>query len=224
MDYLCDMNLKNITISLAATLIVAACAPKSDMDKYIDGLMSRMTLEQKIGQLNLHSAPGFISAIRVTEEDENVKLLRAGQLGGLYGTGNTEYIRDIQQIALESGAGIPLIIGMDVIHGFQTVFPVPLALSAWTSSTASRPCSRCRWPFPRPGTWTWWSRRPGLPRRRRLRPASTGCSARWWTSAGTPAGAGSWKVAVRTRTWAARSRRPMSAAIRVRTASMTTTR
>ena len=129
MDYLCDMNLKNITIALAATLFAAACAPKSDMDKYIDDLMSRMTLEQKIGQLNLHSAPGFISAIRVTEEDENVKLLRAGQLGGLYGTGNTEYIRDIQQIALESGAGIPLIIGMDVIHGFQTVFPVPLALS-----------------------------------------------------------------------------------------------
>ncbi len=123
------MNLKNITLALAATLSVAACAPKSDMDKYIDDLMSRMTLEQKIGQLNLHSAPGFISAIRVTEEDENVKLLRAGQLGGLYGTGNTEYIRDIQKIALESGAGIPLIIGMDVIHGFQTVFPVPLALS-----------------------------------------------------------------------------------------------
>ena len=52
MDYLCDMNLKNITIALAATVSVAACAPKSDMDKYIDDLMSRMTLEQKIGQLN----------------------------------------------------------------------------------------------------------------------------------------------------------------------------
>jgi len=123
------MNVKSITLFIAAALSLAACTPKSDMDKYIDDLMSRMTLEQKIGQLNLHSAPGFISALKVTEEDENVKLLRAGQLGGLYGTGNTEYIRDIQQIALESGAGIPLIIGMDVIHGFQTVFPVPLALS-----------------------------------------------------------------------------------------------
>ena len=123
------MKLKNIAIGLAAALSVAACAPKSDMDKYIDDLMSRMTLEQKIGQLNLHSASGFISALRVTEEDENVKLLRAGRLGGIYGSGNTEYLREIQKVALESGAGIPLITGMDVIHGFETVFPVPLALS-----------------------------------------------------------------------------------------------
>ncbi len=123
------MKLKNIAIAIAAALSVAACAPKSDMDKYIDDLMSRMTLEQKIGQLNLHSASGFISALRVTEEDENVKLLRAGQLGGIYGSGNVEYLREIQKVALESGAGIPLITGMDVIHGFETVFPVPLALS-----------------------------------------------------------------------------------------------
>ena len=123
------MKLKNITIAFAAALTVAACAPKSDMDKFIDDLMSRMTLEQKIGQLNLHSASGFISALRVTEEDENVKLLRAGHLGGIYGSGNVEYLREIQKVALESGAGIPLITGMDVIHGFETVFPVPLALS-----------------------------------------------------------------------------------------------
>ena len=99
------------------------------MDRFIDDLMGRMTLEQKIGQLNLHSASGFVSALRVTEEDENVKLLRAGKLGGIYGSGNVEYLRDIQKIAMESGAGIPLITGMDVIHGYQTVFPVPLALS-----------------------------------------------------------------------------------------------
>lgn len=99
------------------------------MDRFIDNLMGKMTLEQKIGQLNLHSASGFVSALRVTEEDENVKLLRAGKLGGIYGSGNVEYLRDIQKIAMESGAGIPLITGMDVIHGYQTVFPVPLALS-----------------------------------------------------------------------------------------------
>ena len=63
------MNVRNITFALAAALSLAACTSKSDMDRYIDDLMSRMTLEQKIGQLNLHSAPGFISAERVTEED-----------------------------------------------------------------------------------------------------------------------------------------------------------
>jgi beta-glucosidase len=109
------------------------------MDKYIDDLMSRMTLEQKIGQLNLHSAPGFISAEKVTEEDENAKLLRQGLLGGIYGSGNPELLRQCQEIALESGAGIPLIFGMDVIHGHETVFPVPLALStSWNPSLVER--------------------------------------------------------------------------------------
>ena len=56
------MNVKTIALALAIVLVAAACTPKSDMDRYIDDLMSRMTLEQKIGQLNLHSAPGFISA------------------------------------------------------------------------------------------------------------------------------------------------------------------
>ena len=110
-------------------VLMTACSPKSDMDRFIDELMGRMTLEQKIGQLNLHSAPGFISAERVTEDDENTKLLRQGLLGGVYGSGNPELMRQCQEIALESGAGIPLIFGLDVIHGHETVFPVPLGLS-----------------------------------------------------------------------------------------------
>ena len=123
-------------LTVAALSLFCGCSNGSGsasadakMDHFIDDLMGRMTLEQKIGQLNLHSASGFVSALRVTEEDENVKLLRAGKLGGIYGSGNVEYLRDIQKIAMESGAGIPLITGMDVIHGYQTVFPVPLALS-----------------------------------------------------------------------------------------------
>lgn len=133
------MNVRNITFSLAAALSMAACTPKSDMDRYIDDLMSRMTLEQKIGQLNLHSAPGFISAEKVTEEDENAKLLRQGLLGGIYGSGNPELLRQCQEIALSSGAGIPLIFGMDVIHGHETVFPVPLALStSWDMELIER--------------------------------------------------------------------------------------
>ena len=121
--------MKRFSLFLLAGLLLAACAPKSPMDQYVDELMSRMTLEQKIGQLNLHSAPGFISAERVTEDDENMKLLRQGLLGGIYGANNFELMRQCQEIALESGAGIPLIFGLDVIHGHETVFPVPLGLS-----------------------------------------------------------------------------------------------
>ena len=120
---------KTILAAASTILLLAGCAQKSEMDKFVDDLLSKMTIEEKIGQLNLHSAAGFISALKVTEEDENVKMLRAGQLGGLYGTGNVEYLTEIQKIALESGHGIPLIFGMDVIHGHETVMPIPLAMS-----------------------------------------------------------------------------------------------
>jgi beta-glucosidase len=117
-------------LSLSALVLLVCCsAPKSDMDRYVDDLMSRMTLDQKIGQLNLHSSPGFISAERVTEEDENTKMLREGLLGGIYGGSNPVVLRRAQEIAVEAGAGIPLIFGMDVIHGHETVFPIPLAMS-----------------------------------------------------------------------------------------------
>ena len=126
--------MKRLFLVAASLLLLVGCARKSEMDKFIDDLLSEMTIEEKIGQLNLHSASGFVSALRVTEEDENVKMLRAGQLGGLYGSGNVEYLTQIQQIALESGHGIPLIFGMDVIHGHETVMPIPLAMStSWNT-------------------------------------------------------------------------------------------
>ena len=130
---------KTTCILMMLAVLMTACTPKSEMDRFLDELMGRMTLEQKIGQLNLHSAPGFISAERVTEDDENTKLLRQGLLGGVYGSGNPALLRQCQEIALASGAGIPLIFGMDVIHGHETVFPVPLGLStSWNMDLIER--------------------------------------------------------------------------------------
>ncbi|MBR0285682.1 MAG: beta-glucosidase BglX [Bacteroidales bacterium] len=127
------------TAILVTACLVAACTAKSPMDTYIDNVMSRLTLEQKIGQLNLHSTPGFISAERVMEEDENAQLLNKGLLGGLYGSPNPTLLRQYQEIALNRGAGIPLIFGMDVIHGHQTVFPIPLGLStSWNMELIER--------------------------------------------------------------------------------------
>ena len=123
------------TLLLAGlALVVAACAPKSEMDKYIDDLMGKMTVQEKIGQLNLHTMPGLVTGAKLSDDDDNVKALQAGQLGGVFGSSNTEAIRQMQEIAVSSGSKIPLITGMDVIHGFQTVFPIPLALStSWNT-------------------------------------------------------------------------------------------
>ena len=122
------MNHKTLLLA-ALAIIVAACTPKSDMDKYIDDLMGRMTLQEKIGQLNLHTMTSLITGAKLSDDDANVKAIQAGQLGGVFGSGDMKALRMMQEIAVESGAKIPLITGMDVIHGYQTVFPIPLALS-----------------------------------------------------------------------------------------------
>ncbi|MBO6062530.1 MAG: beta-glucosidase, partial [Bacteroidales bacterium] len=96
------MNHKTLLLAGLA-LVVAACAPKSEMDKYIDDLMGRMTLQEKIGQLNLHTMPGLVTGAKLSSDDANVKALQAGQLGGVFGSSNTEAIRQMQEIAVSSG-------------------------------------------------------------------------------------------------------------------------
>ena len=99
-----------------------------DMDRFIDDLMKRMTLEEKIGQLNL-PVTGEITTGQA--KSSNVaKRIRAGEVGGLFNLKGVERIRDVQKQAVEeSRLGIPLLFGMDVIHGYETVFPIPLGLS-----------------------------------------------------------------------------------------------
>lgn len=108
---------------------ISSCQQKSEMDSFIDDLMSKMTIEEKIGQLNLHSYAGFRSAEKVNTDDENVKQLMAGQMGGMYGISNVDVLRQLQDLALQTKNGIPLFFGLDIIHGHETVFPIPLAIS-----------------------------------------------------------------------------------------------
>lgn len=98
------------------------------MDRFIDDLMKKMTLEEKIGQLNL-PVTGEITTGQA--KSSNVaKRIRAGEVGGLFNLKGVERIRDVQKQAVEeSRLGIPLLFGMDVIHGYETVFPIPLGLS-----------------------------------------------------------------------------------------------
>lgn len=102
---------------------------KPEMDRFIDGIMKKMTLEEKLGQLNL-PASGDITTGQAQSSGIAQKI-REGKVGGLFNIREVQKIREVQRIAMEeSRMKIPLIIGMDVIHGYRTVFPIPLGIAA----------------------------------------------------------------------------------------------
>ena len=98
------------------------------MDKFISELMSRMTLDEKLGQLNLPPSDDIVTGQTI---NSNIgAAVAAGQVGGTFNIKGAAKIRDLQKIAVENTRlGIPLLFGMDVIHGYETIFPIPLGLS-----------------------------------------------------------------------------------------------
>lgn len=101
----------------------------SPKDKFITELMSQMTLDEKIGQLNLPTA-GDITTGQASSSDIAQKI-QQGKVGGLFNIKTVAKIKEVQKIAVEkSRLKIPLIFGMDVIHGYETTFPIPLGLSS----------------------------------------------------------------------------------------------
>lgn len=117
-----------ILLALLAALSARLPAEDKKMKAFVNELMGRMTLEEKIGQLNLPGA-GDITTGQAGNSDIAGKI-KKGQVGGLFNIKGVAKIRAVQKVAVEnSRLKIPLIFGMDVIHGYETVFPIPLGLS-----------------------------------------------------------------------------------------------
>lgn len=120
-----------VSIMLAGCWFVSATVAgreTSKMDRFIDALMNRMTLQEKIGQLNLPVSGNIVTG-EAKSSDIAAKIAR-GEVGGLFNLKGVVNIRALQEIAVEkSRLKIPLLFGMDVIHGYETVFPIPLALA-----------------------------------------------------------------------------------------------
>lgn len=119
------------TFSIVSAVAIASAysqQSQSEMDLFIDNLLNKMTLEEKIGQLNLPVTGEIVTG---QAQSSNVaKRIRAGEVGGLFNLKGVERIREVQRQAVEeSRLGIPLLFGMDVIHGYETVFPIPLGIS-----------------------------------------------------------------------------------------------
>lgn len=113
---------------LASVQLQAQTTQDAKMNTFITTLMKKMTLEEKLGQLNLPGA-GDITTGQASSSDI-AKKIKEGKVGGLFNIKSVAKIRDVQKVAVEqSRLKIPMIFGMDVIHGYQTVFPIPLGLS-----------------------------------------------------------------------------------------------
>src|SRR6266404_5625736 len=108
-------------VLLAAAVSVQAATP-AEIEKKIDALLARMTLEEKVGQMSQ-------TAFKLSDQLKNE--VRRGRWGSFLNDGTPAERAEAQRIAVkESRLGIPLIFGMDVIHGMQTVFPIPLGQAA----------------------------------------------------------------------------------------------
>lgn len=103
-----------------AVLIAVSCAPKSEIDKKVDDLLKQMTLREKIGQMNQLSGGAWLA-----------ETAAKGEVGSILNCADPAEINAVQRAAVEqSRLGIPVLVARDVIHGFHTMFPIPLGLAA----------------------------------------------------------------------------------------------
>lgn len=111
----------------------AACSGSdsggSQMDTFVDSLINEMTLEEKAGQLTLYTSGWTVTGPQL--RDDYVEELKAGRAGNLFNAHTVDYAIKLQRMAVEeTRLGIPLLFGLDVIHGYKTTFPIPLAEAA----------------------------------------------------------------------------------------------
>ncbi len=132
-------------VTIILCTVLSACAQQKplakinnsnpeNMETFISDLMSKMTVEEKIGQLNLLTGGEAITGS--TGNSDMEKKVKAGNVGGFFSLSTPQKIRTAQELAVNNTRlKIPLIFGMDVIHGYKTAFPIPLALAAtWDMS------------------------------------------------------------------------------------------
>lgn len=110
------------------SLLLSQKTSVKDIDARVEALLAKMTLDEKIGQLN--QIPGDISTGTDVAKDDLLSQIKAGKVGSVLSHTNFENKIVMQRTAIGTRLGIPLIFGFDVIHGYKTIFPIPLAQAA----------------------------------------------------------------------------------------------
>ena len=177
-------KMRILITSLLSIVMMAACTQGGESDR-VEDLLEKMTIEEKVGQLIQYTGRWEMTGPAPDNEyaRAGMQKIESGELGSMLNVMGARATRNAQKLAIEkSRLGIPMIFGYDVIHGYRTMFPMPLA------------------ELP-PGSPSWPAKHPGWQPLKLLQLACTGLLHLWLTLPGMPAGAGLWKAEGRIPTW-----------------------
>ncbi|MBQ3673859.1 MAG: glycoside hydrolase family 3 C-terminal domain-containing protein [Paludibacteraceae bacterium] len=118
--------------TLMVGVLFLACTPKNPEEEKIENLLSQMTIEEKIGQMN-QLDPSW-------DAEPKEQLIKEGKVGSIFNVVGAKEINRLQRMAVEeSRLGIPLLVARDVIHGYETIYPIPLGQGAtWNTALVER--------------------------------------------------------------------------------------
>src|SRR5262245_2549755 len=127
------MKKKNFRALFALLITIAqifiCSAQKKTIDQKVDSVLQLMTLDEKIGQMNQYNGDWDATG-PITKDGDKQNQIRQGMLGSMLNVTSVDHTRTLQEIAMQSRLKIPLLFGQDVIHGYRTIFPIPLAEAA----------------------------------------------------------------------------------------------
>ena len=107
----------------------ATSAQRKTIDQRVDSVLRLMTLEEKVGQMNQYNGP-WAATGPLTNDNNLLSQIKEGKVGSMLNVTGVDRTRELQGLALQSRLKIPLLFGQDIIHGYRTIFPVPLAEAA----------------------------------------------------------------------------------------------
>jgi beta-glucosidase len=121
-------------IAIGVSFFSVCNAQRKTIDQKVDSVLKLMTLDEKIGQMNQYNGDWEATG-PITKDGDKQNQIRKGMLGSMLNVTGVEHTRQLQEIAMESRLKIPLLFGQDIIHGYRTIFPIPLAeASSWDTA------------------------------------------------------------------------------------------
>ncbi|HEY6955766.1 MAG TPA: glycoside hydrolase family 3 N-terminal domain-containing protein, partial [Flavisolibacter sp.] len=107
----------------------AISAQRKTIDQRVDSVLRLMTLDEKVGQMNQYNGP-WAATGPLTNDNNLLSQIKEGKVGSMLNVTGVDRTRELQALALQSRLKIPLLFGQDIIHGYRTIFPSPLAEAA----------------------------------------------------------------------------------------------